>query len=64
MKTLGRIVMFDKNECIGEVQVDLEVYRFHSTSFRSATSFRWPRVGEQVELVLNQHGHLVSLEGA
>jgi hypothetical protein len=64
MKTLGRIVSFDENTCVGEVQVDLEVFRFHSTSFRSATSFRWPRVGEQVELVLNQHGHLVSVEAA
>jgi hypothetical protein len=64
MKLLGRIVSFNEDTCVGEVQVDLEVFRFHSTSFRSATSFRWPRVGEQVELVLNKHGHLVSVEAA
>ena len=64
MKVRGRVVSFDEDKLIGEVQVDLEIYRFHSTSFRSATSFRWPRVGEQVELLLNQHGHLVSVEAA
>jgi hypothetical protein len=64
MKLLGRVVSFDEDKLVGEVQVDLEIYRFHSTSFRSATSFRWPRVGEQVELLLNQHGHLISVEAA
>lgn len=64
MKTLGRIVAFDESKCTGVVQIDLETLRFHSTSFRSATSFRWPRVGEQVEIIMNQHGELVSLEGS
>lgn len=64
MKMLGRVVSFDEDTLVGEVQVDLEIYRFHSTSFRSATSFRWPRVGEQVELILNHHGHLVSVEAS
>lgn len=63
-KMLGRVVSFDRETCIGKVQVGLDVYRFHSTSFGSVTSFRWPRVGEQVELLLNQHGHFVSVEAS
>ncbi len=37
--------------------------RFHSTSFQSDTSFRWPRVGEMVEIVFNNSGELLSVHG-
>jgi hypothetical protein len=64
----GRVVTFDESTLVGVVQVldptAFETIRFHSTSFRSATSFRWPRVGEEVEVVFNQRGQLLSIEAS
>jgi len=60
----GVIESFDRESLIGVVRVaDVEL-RFHSTSFQAASSFRWPRVGEVVEVVTNRSGDLVAVHGA
>lgn len=59
---VGEVVAFDRETCCGRVRVDLEIFPFHSTSFNAST-FRWPRVGERVEVVLNSHGELLALHG-
>lgn len=57
-KLFGKIVAFDRNTCVGEVQYDLTAMRFHSTSFQGRD---WPRVGQRVEIVLTSKGELCSL---
>jgi hypothetical protein len=59
-KLYGKIVSFDRNTCVGEVQYDLTVMRFHSTSFQGNFN-GWPRVGQRVEIVLTKSGELCSL---
>lgn len=59
-KLFGKVVAFNRNTCVGEVQYDLTVMRFHSTSYQGRNN-GWPRVGARVEIVLNRQGTLVSL---
>lgn len=59
---IGEVIEFDRETCRGYVRIDLEVMPFHSTSFIASTH-RWPRVGESVEIVLNGRGELVALHG-
>lgn len=59
-KLFGKVVSFDRDTCVGEVQYDLTVMRFHSTSYQGIYN-GWPRVGARVEIVLNKRGELVSL---
>lgn len=57
------VVSFDDNTLVGFVERDGARLRFHSTSFASDTCFRWPVVGELVEVVTNQSGELLSVHG-
>jgi hypothetical protein len=57
-KLFGTVVAWNRDTCVGEVQYDLTVVRFHSTSFQGRG---WPRVGLRVEIVLSKRGELVSL---
>lgn len=59
----GTVTSFDLNTLVGTVAVDGAELRFHSTSFQSDSSFRWPRVGEHVEVVKNGRGDLLSVHG-
>ena len=36
---------------------------FHSVSFQADSCFRWPRVGEAVEVVFNASNELLSVHG-
>lgn len=60
----ARVVSFDESTLVGEVAYDLTVLRFHSTSFQSDSSFRWPRVGEKVFVVFNSSGELLSVHAS
>lgn len=59
-----RVSHFDRGRCSGVVECDDgRIIRFHSTSFQSDTSQRWPRVGEEVEVAFNARGALLSVHG-
>ena len=59
----GVVKSFDPNTLRGVVIVDGAELRFHSTSFQADSAFRWPRVGERVEIVKNHAGDLLSVHG-
>jgi hypothetical protein len=48
MKLKGHVLSFNKRTYWGEVGYDLEVLKFHSTSFQGS---RLPVVGELVDIV-------------
>ena len=58
-----QVVSFDENTLVGRVTDGTTTLRFHSTSFQSDSSFRWPRTGEHVEVVFNNSGDLLSVHG-
>lgn len=58
-----RITSFDEWTLVGRVSNGTTTLLFHSTSFQSDTTFRWPRVGESVDVVFNQSGNLLSVHG-
>ena len=65
----GVVTTFNMDTLRGTVRtVDerdyLCLFEFHSTSFQSDTSMRWPRVGEPVTVVFNSAGDLLSVHGA
>lgn len=59
----GYIAAFNYTTLVGYVETGVGRLRFHSTSFQSDTSMRWPRVGEVVDVVLTARGDLLSLHG-
>ena len=56
------VTSFDFNRLRGVVDNGDRFIAFHSTTFRARTS-RWPEVGEKVEVVFNNAGELLSVEG-
>lgn len=56
------VTSWNETTLIGVVSNGKEVFTFHSTSF-AASTFRWPRTGETVEVVKNLKGHLLSVHG-
>jgi hypothetical protein len=60
---IGIVTPFDLTTLIGIARLEQGNARFHSTSFQAST-FRWPRVGERVEVVTNKSGELLSVHGA
>lgn len=54
---------FNENTLIGVVEMGSDSHRFHSTSFQSDTSFRFPRQGEAVHVALTASGTLLSVHG-
>ena len=63
-KPLGIVKEFDPNTMFGVVTLERSDLSFHSTSFSSNSTTRFPRAGEQVEVVLASSGSLLSLRGA
>lgn len=62
-ETLFVVSEFDMSTLCGVVRARGRRLTFHSTSFHSASGFRWPRVGERVEVVFNGAGELLSVHG-
>jgi hypothetical protein len=58
-----RVKEFNHNTLRGVVELGSAAHRFHSTSFQSDTTFRFPHVGEAVEVVLTTSGELLSVHG-
>jgi hypothetical protein len=59
------VVSWNAFTLFGCVSNGIQTIGFHApSSFHSATSFRWPRVGEPVEVVFNHNGDLLSVHGA
>jgi len=56
------VTSFDEWTLLGKVSNGREVLAFHSTSFQASTH-RWPRVGEPVEVVFNAAGNLLAVHG-
>jgi hypothetical protein len=54
---------FDRETLVGIVSFDGAELKFHSTSFQSNTTFRFPRIGEPVDLVTTSSGALLSIHG-
>jgi hypothetical protein len=57
------VTNFDRETLVGVISLNQNEVRFHSTSFVSNTSLRFPRVGEAVEVVRTSGGTLVSIHG-
>lgn len=60
---IGIVKSFDRDTSLGVILVGEAELRFHSTSFQADACFRWPRVGEHVEIVRNRAGALLSVHG-
>jgi photosystem II stability/assembly factor-like uncharacterized protein len=58
MTLKGHVLSFDERTYWGEVGYDLEVLKFHSTSFQGN---RHPIVGEPVEIVLSDTYNVLSV---
>lgn len=54
------VIQFNANTCWGTVSNNLRALDFHSTSFHGDD---WPQVGEEVEVVFNTAGELLSVHG-
>ena len=57
------VVAFDEHTLFGVCRRGTESVRFHSTSFQSDCSFRWPSVGEFVQIAFSGSGNLLSVHG-
>jgi hypothetical protein len=57
------VIDFDRETLIGVISLNHDEVRFHSTTFVSNTSLRFPRIGETVEVVRTSGGTLVSIHG-
>lgn len=57
------VTAFDRETSVGVVSSEGGELKFHSTSFQSNTTFRFPRIGEPVELVTTSSGDLLSIRG-
>lgn len=57
------VYSFDENTLVGTVESSAgDRLRFHSTSFQASTH-RWPRAGERVEVAFTKAGELLSVHG-
>ena len=54
-KKTGIITSFDRETCYGQVLAGDALFRFHSTFFHGGRPARWPRLGEEVELVFSDN---------
>jgi hypothetical protein len=57
------VTSFNRDTLVGIITAGRTELRFHSTSFQADSGFRWPRVGEAVEIVTNAAGNLLSVHG-
>ncbi len=57
------VLSFSHDTLFGTVARGSGLLRFHSTSFQSDTSLRFPRVGEEVSVVTNRLGVLLAVHG-
>lgn len=60
-KADGAVIRFDRETCWGVLVSEGRRREFHSTCFHGGRPARFPRVGEKVEVVLNERDAIVEV---